>query len=95
MSLTVVAKVVSKHGQSEAVYTELYKLVEPTLQEDGCINYDLHQSIEDENIFIFHENWVSENHLDAHLETDHIKSCQAAIADLIETAEVHRLVKKN
>ncbi|MCH2205944.1 MAG: antibiotic biosynthesis monooxygenase [Lentisphaerales bacterium] len=94
MNLTVVAKVVAKEGNSEAVGAELYKLIEPTLQEEGCINYDLHQSIEDENIFIFHENWTSEAHLDAHLATEHIANCQMAIAELIESAEVHRLYNK-
>lgn len=94
MNLTVVAKVISKEGQSKAVGEELYKLIAPTLKEEGCVNYDLHQSIEDENIFIFHENWTSEGHLDAHLATDHIAHCQAAIADLIESTEVHRLYQK-
>ena len=94
MSLTVVAKVIAKDGQVEQVGAELTKLIEPTLKEDGCINYDLHQSIEDEKIFIFHENWTSEAHLDAHLASDHIAKCQAALENIIESAEVHRLVKK-
>jgi quinol monooxygenase YgiN len=89
--LTVVAKVVAKTGHSEEVGTFLEALISPTLKEEGCVNYDLHQSIEDENIYIFHENWLTEAHLEAHLKTGHIAHCQASIADLIESAEVHRL----
>ena len=89
--LTVVATVVAKADKIEEVKTELNRLIEPTRKEEGCINYDLHQSKEDQAIFIFHENWTSEAHLDAHLETDHIKTCQAALEDIIESAVVHKL----
>jgi quinol monooxygenase YgiN len=89
--LTVVALVTSKPNSIEEVKAELNALVEPTLKEDGCINYDFHQSIEDPALFIFHENWTSEAHLDTHLQTDHIKKCQMAIEDLIEDAQVHKV----
>ena len=89
--LTVVAVVTAKSNSIEEVKAELNALIEPTLKEDGCINYDLHQSIEDPALFIFHENWTSEAHLDVHLQTDHIKKCQAALESLIEDAVVHKV----
>ena len=89
--LTVVATVTAKADTVEEVKAELNKLIEPTRKEEGCINYDLHQSKEDTTVFIFHENWDSEAHLDAHLETPHIKACQAALESIIESAVVHKL----
>ena len=91
--LTVVAKVTAKAGFEEEVGNTLGKLVEPTLKEDGCINYDLHKSIEDPAVYIFHENWLSKDHLDKHLETDHIKACQAALEGKTENTELYLLNK--
>jgi len=41
--ITVVAKVVAKKVDVEAVKTELLKLILPTRKEGGCIEYRLHQ----------------------------------------------------
>ena len=41
--LTIVADIVAKQDKIELVKSELLKLIEPTLAEEGCINYDLHQ----------------------------------------------------
>jgi quinol monooxygenase YgiN len=51
----------------------LISLVAPTHQEAGCINYNLHVSPEYPGKFLFHENWTSKAHLDAHLKNDHIQ----------------------
>ncbi|HLB34488.1 MAG TPA: putative quinol monooxygenase [Chthoniobacterales bacterium] len=71
--LTVVASFQSHPGKEAELRTLLLGLVSPTLQEEGCINYDLHQSIEDPTKFLFYENWVSREHLDRHLQSEHIK----------------------
>ena len=39
----------------------------------GCINYDLHCSIEDSKVYTFHENWASKKALDEHLEMSYLK----------------------
>ncbi len=36
----------ARRGQSEALGAALAALVEPTRGEAGCLNYDLHQSLE-------------------------------------------------
>ena len=38
-------------------------------QETGCVNYDLHQGIEDPAAFYFYENWETAEQLDAHRES--------------------------
>ena len=47
--LTVVAKIKAKPGCEAEVHRELLQLISPTLAESGCLNYDLHRSIEDDN----------------------------------------------
>ncbi|MCM8527187.1 MAG: antibiotic biosynthesis monooxygenase [Lentisphaeraceae bacterium] len=91
--LTVVATVTAKAGFEDEVGSILGKLVEPTLKEEGCINYDLHRSIENSAVYVFHENWESKAHLDAHLETAHIKQCQASLDGKTASTELYLLNK--
>jgi quinol monooxygenase YgiN len=52
-------------------------------QESGCINYALHQDTEDENAFVFVEEWESETALREHFATPHIAQFMAAIPQVI------------
>jgi quinol monooxygenase YgiN len=82
--LTIVAKIEANPGQVELVKAELQKLIAPTLKEDGCIQYDLHQDNENPAVFLFYENWESrelwQQHMNnAHL-ADYMKATEGAIA---------------
>ncbi len=92
-TLTVVATVTAKQGFEQEVGQILKKLIEPTLKENGCLNYDLHESIETAGVYVFHENWTSKKHLDAHLKTAHIKECQAALEGKTASTELFLLNK--
>jgi quinol monooxygenase YgiN len=41
--------------------------------EAGCINYDLHRSIENPAVFLFYENWTNQECWEAHMQSTHIK----------------------
>ncbi|MFT4565702.1 MAG: quinol monooxygenase YgiN [Saprospiraceae bacterium] len=87
--LTVVAKIMAKAGKGELVKQELLKMIDLTRAEDGCINYDLHQDNTNENLFYFHENWESKEHLGAHLKSAHIaaylKATDGAVEEFVIT----------
>jgi quinol monooxygenase YgiN len=72
-NVTVFALVKAKPGMEETVKQELLALVVPTRTEEGCINYDLHQSLENKGHFRFYENWTSKELLDRHLQSAHVK----------------------
>jgi quinol monooxygenase YgiN len=72
-TVTVVATFQARPGKETELKEALISLVAPTRQEAGCINYDLHISSEDTGKFLFHENWTSNAHLDAHLKNTHIQ----------------------
>lgn len=72
--LTVVARVKAKPGKEEEVRKELLALTGPTRSEPGCINYDLHQDLDNPSVFMFYENWKSKEDLDKHMETAHFKA---------------------
>ena len=57
----------------ETVRRELLALVAPTTKESGCITYDLHQSADDQALFMFYENWCSSEDLDEHLAKPHLQ----------------------
>lgn len=81
--LTVVAHVRAKPGKEGEVRAGLRALLAPTRAEAGCINYDMHESLDDPGFFIFHENWTSKAHLDAHLKSPHIKAFFSRIDELL------------
>ena len=67
-SLTVIAQIKAKPGKESHVRQELLSLVAPSRKDAGCLNYDLHQALDNPALFLFHENWTSKAHLDAHLQ---------------------------
>jgi quinol monooxygenase YgiN len=69
--LTVLARVRAREDALEQVKRECLALVAPSRAEDGCINYDLHQSSADKTLFVFYENWVSREALERHFEMPH------------------------
>ncbi len=83
--LTIVARIEAYPDQVELLKTELQKLVEPTLREPGCIQYDLHQDNLDPAIFLFYENWENRELWQAHMNNRHIadfaRATDGAIAD--------------
>ncbi|NME68470.1 putative quinol monooxygenase [Flammeovirga aprica] len=82
--LTIVAKILAKQGKGEFVKNELLKLIEVTRAEKGCINYDLHQDNENENLFLFYENWESRDLWQQHMENEHLAEYMKATEDAVE-----------
>jgi quinol monooxygenase YgiN len=73
-TITVVATFQAQPGKKKELRAALTGLVAPTRKETGCLNYDLHVSPEDPAKFLFHENWASRAHLDAHFHSPHIQA---------------------
>ena len=82
--LTVIAYMRAAEGRTEELKAALEALIEPTRGEDGYVNYDLHQGVEDPSFFTFYENWVSGEHLDAHLAAPHLQDFVAKMGDLLD-----------
>ena len=81
-TVTVVATFQARPGKEAELKNALTGLVAPTRQEAGCLNYDLHASPEDPAKFLFHENWTSQAHLDAHLQSAQIKALLPRVDEL-------------
>ena len=82
-SLTVVAQIKAKPGQEDQVRRELLSLVAPSRKDAGCLNYDLHQALDNPALFLFHENWASKAHLEQHLQKPDLKAVLARVGELV------------
>ncbi len=81
--LTVVAAFRTGPANEMALRRALRAMLRPTRQEAGCINYDLHEAVDDPGSFFFHETWESADHHRAHLGTPHVRELLALTADLL------------
>lgn len=91
--VTVVATVTAKTDAIEAVKAELLKMLVPTRQEEGCIEYRLHQDHDNPAIFVFYENWENLTCLEQHMNSPHFQAYVAAVGDLIADKVVHKLTE--
>ena len=88
--LTVIAHMRAAPGKRDELRAALEALealealVEPTRRENGYVNYDLHQGIEDPDQFSFYENWESGADLDAHLDAPRLRDFAARIPGLLD-----------
>src|SRR5512140_259805 len=81
--LTVVALVRAKPDKQDEVCRELLSLVGPSRKDSGCINYDLHQGVDERARFMFHENWASKAHLDEHLAKPDLQATLSRVMPLL------------
>ena len=82
-SLTVIAQIKAKIGKESQVRQELLSLVAPSRQDTGCLNYDLHQAADNPALFLFHENWTSQAHLDRHLQKPALQTVLGRLRQLV------------
>ena len=73
-NITVIAKIKARDGREQDVAEELEKLLVPTRAEPGCVIYDLYQSADEKNLFMFYECWEKKQDLDEHLQKSYIKA---------------------
>ncbi|MRI35132.1 antibiotic biosynthesis monooxygenase [Endozoicomonas sp. OPT23] len=92
-ALTIVAHIEAHPEKIELVKSELTKLVEPTLAETGCIQYDLHQDNNKPEQFLFFENWETRDLWQDHMKTVHIEAYKQAVEGAVVSFVVHEMSK--
>lgn len=91
--LTIVARIEAKTEKIELVRSELLKLIEPTRQEEGCLQYDLHQDNEKPELFMFYENWARRELWQVHMNNEHLKTFMEATDGAVKNFTVNELSK--
>jgi quinol monooxygenase YgiN len=82
MTVRVVAHLTSKQDKIEETRAALLALIGPTRAEEGCIVYELMQNDAEPSDFTFVEEWASDAALDAHLQSEHIRTLQSKADDI-------------
>jgi quinol monooxygenase YgiN len=72
MTVTIIGTVTARPEHREELEAILAGQVVPTRAEAGCINYDFHADLADPCIFVFYENWRSQEDLDRHMKMPHL-----------------------
>lgn len=82
-NILIVAKFTAKPGKADELKKVLVQGVKPARAEAGCLHYDLYRSVEDGNVFLFHETWKDEEAVALHGEQPHFKTLMADAQALI------------
>ncbi|AFY78587.1 hypothetical protein Ple7327_3374 [Pleurocapsa sp. PCC 7327] len=82
-TIRVIAHVIALPNKIEELKAVLLNLVEPTRQEEGCIQYDLFQNQTDPTDFTFVEEWTTKQALDKHLASEHLQAAVQKIDGLV------------
>ena len=73
MQISVVVEEKIKEGEIGAFVEYMREMMRLTKEEDGCISYDLYESVDGSGEVVMVEIWESKEKLDKHMETDHFK----------------------
>lgn len=91
--IVLVARLKVRKDSVEEIKAISLKLVDDSRTEEGCVNYDLHQAIDDETVFIWHETWATKSALEEHFEKTYFKDFSAKVSECAEEAPLITLTK--
>jgi quinol monooxygenase YgiN len=81
-NIVLIARLKVKKDSVEQAKQAALAIVEDSRAEKGCLNYDFHQAIDDETVFIWHETWENKEAIDAHGKSNHFDDFSRQIKDL-------------
>jgi quinol monooxygenase YgiN len=91
--LTILAQITAQPGKEAFLLEALKKLVAPTLNEAGCLFYDLHTDNNTPGVFVFYEAWETREHWLAHNDSAHIAAHRIATEGTVLGMTLNELTK--
>ncbi len=92
--IVLVARLKVKKEMVEEAKQVALSLVEVSRTEAGCVNYDLHQAIDDETVFVWHEVWANKAALDEHFAQPYFGKFFAKVEEIAAEPPQIYLTKK-
>jgi len=92
--IKVVAQFFIRNGEVEKALTLGRELVLETRKENGCISYELCQSLKNDGHIAFIEEWENQAALDTHFEAAHFMDLVPKLLELTEQDTVIAAFKK-
>src|SRR5436309_5410847 len=81
--ITVSGRIKAKSGMEEKLKKGLLSVLGPTRAEPGCINFYLHQGVDDETLFMAYQNWASKEDEDKHYQTPYMQAYMKEAPNLL------------
>ncbi len=77
--IVIVARLKVQENAVDETKKAALGIVADSRAEKGCVNYDIHQAIDDPTVFIWHETWANKAAIDEHFEKSFFKEFFAAV----------------
>ena len=84
--IVLIARLKVKADKVEQAKAAALAIVAVSSQESGCLNYDIHQAIDDETVFVWHETWANKTALDEHFAKPYFAEFFAKVDQVAEEA---------
>ena len=81
--IMVKAKMTAKSGEKNNIIAKAQDLIKSSRLDQGCINYNLYTSTENENVLLILEQWENFELLQSHMQTEHFKTFGTATKDIL------------
>ncbi|MCT4784621.1 MULTISPECIES: putative quinol monooxygenase [Exiguobacterium] len=91
MAITITAILKAHPGKEGELRQALDAVIPPSRQEEGCLTYVLHESIDEPGTFVFYEKYEDEAALDHHINSPHYQAYRTAAETLLAVRDVYRL----
>lgn len=93
MTLTVIAGFQAKPGAEDDLRTALEAMIEPSLEEAGCLAYEPYTDPNQPARMVLIEEWTSKQALDLHFATPHFAHVASVLdALLVEPFTIKHLI---
>ena len=79
---TVICTLDAQTGKEEVVRQALLSLVPFTREEDGCVEYHLHECLGQAGRFVFYENWKTKEDWEKHLQMPYMQEALGKAGEL-------------
>lgn len=80
----VISKMKVKEDKVDTFVNLFKEMVEPTQQEEGCIQYEMYRDEEAPSTLVAVEKWETRDAFDRHLLTDHFKKIVPGMMELMD-----------
>ena len=81
-NIVLFARLKVKADKVEELRSAALAIVANSRNEAGNINYDVHQSVDDETLFFWHETWANKAAIDEHFATPFFQKFFAVVGEV-------------
>lgn len=91
MEITITAILKAHAGKENDLRQALDEVIPPSRQEEGCLTYVLHESIDAPGTFVFYEKYRDETAFNHHINSAHYQTYRKRAETLLAVRDVYRL----